>query len=108
MDADDLKDRIDIYLPRDIENDMGESVREYSLIRSIWASIRTVSGVRRTDNGTEFFDVVHKVTVRKASLPDICTEMYFENCGLKLYVESWEPTYKRKGFLTVACKGVIE
>lgn len=108
MDADDLKDRIDIYLPKDIENDMGEKVREYSYVRHIWAKIKTNPGVVRSEGVAEFFDVVHKVTVRKASLPDICKEMYFENCGLKLYIESWEPAYERKGFLTVTCRGVIE
>ena len=108
MDADDLKDRIDVYLPTESKNDMGETVKDFSFSRAIWASIKPTAGSRDNQGVAEFASVTHKIVVRESSLPDIRTDMYFENRGLKLYVESWYPVYNRKGFMEVHCRMVIE
>lgn len=108
MDADNLKDLIDVYLPVDLKNDMGETVKDFSRVKQIWASIRPSSGARRGEGVAELTDITHRVIVRESALRDIRTDMYFENRGLKLYVDYWMPVYNRKGFLEIYCKGVIE
>ena len=47
-----------------------------------------------------------RVTVREASLPEICREMYFVVRGQRLDVQYWYPIYNRRGWLEIFCRMV--
>ena len=64
-------------------------------------------------NGWHVFEIIiahldceRNMTIREASLPEICREMYFVVRGQELDVLYWYPIYNRRGWLAIFCRMV--
>lgn len=105
--AGDLRERAAVYRAAPVTDENNETDYAYQPLRTIWANVTPTSG--RTENlpgEAERAEITHKVTIREASLPEICRGMYFVVRGLRLDVLYWYPIYNRRGWLEIFCRMV--
>ena len=103
--AGELRERVEVWKAEPATNEQYETEYIYQPLRTIWANVTPSSGRTETLPGdTERAEITHKVTIREASLPEICREMYFVVRGQKLDVQYWYPVYNRRGWLEIFCR----
>lgn len=105
----DFKHLIDIYARTESENEFGENEFKYKKIKQIHASISTAWARQTSITGEmEGANVTHRIIARSSAIPNLSTDMYFICKGQKLSVLYWYPIYKKRGFIEIYCKLVLE
>ena len=105
--AGDLRDRLEVWMAGPVKDEYGETDYVYKVLRTIWGNVTPSSGrTAELPGEAERAEITHRVTVREASLPEICREMYFVVRGQRLDVQYWYPIYNRRGWLEIFCRMV--
>lgn len=105
--AGDLRERLAVWKAEPVTDEYGETDYPYQLLRTIWGNVSPSSGrTAELPGEAERAEITHRVTVREASLPEICREMYFVVRGQRLDVQYWYPIYNRRGWLEIYCRMV--
>lgn len=105
--AGDLRDRLEVWKAEPVTDESKETDYAYKPLRTIWGNVVPSSGrTAELPGEVERAEITHKVTIREASLPEICREMYFVVRGQELDVLYWYPIYNRRGWLEIFCRMV--
>ena len=105
--AGDLRDRLEVWKAEPVTDENKEPDYAYKPLRTIWGNVVPSSGrTAELPGEVERAEITHKVTIREASLPEICREMYFVVRGQELDVLYWYPIYNRRGWLEIFCRMV--
>ena len=96
--AGDLRERAAVYRAAPVTDENNETDYAYQPLRTIWAHVTPTSGrTAELPGEAERAEITHKVTIRAASLPEICREMYFVVRGLRPVSYTHLDVYKRQG-----------
>ena len=107
--AGDLKSRVEVLRRGKSKNSLGEDTYGYSPDRKVWARIVPTSGRRESVEGDmERAAVTHRVTVRRASIPEFQTDLRLRFRGQDYTVQYFYPNYRDSGFVDLFVKLEVE
>lgn len=107
--AGELRNRVEVLARVEGTNDLDETTYTYEPKRKIWAQIVPISGRTEPVEGRmEQVEVSHRFTIRRASLPELSTDLAFRYRGQVYQAAYFYPNYKNSGFLDVFCGLVVE
>lgn len=107
--AGDLRSRVTVMRRVPGKNALGEDTYDYEPERKIWARIVPASGRRASLEGDmERAEITHRVTVRRASIPDLQTDLRLRFRDQNYDVQYFYPNYRDSGFVDIFVKLVVE
>lgn len=107
--AGDLRSRVTVMRRVPGKNALGEDTYDYEPDRKVWARIVPTTGRRESLEGdVERAEVTHRITVRRASIPNLTTDLRMRYRGQVYEVQYFYPNYRDSGFLDLYVKLVIE
>ena len=107
--ANDLKCRVELLRRTARSNDLEERTYDYVPERRFWAEIVPTVGRRETIEGDmEQVEVSHRISCRRAALPELTTDMRLRFRGQEYAVRYFYPNYKRTGWMDIFVTLVVE
>ena len=107
--AGELRNRVEVLRRTGRINPLGEQTYDYETERRVWAKIEPTAGRGETVEGDmERAEVTHRITVRRASIPNLTTDLRLRFRGQVYEVQYFYPNYRDSGFLDLYVKLVIE
>lgn len=107
--AGDLRSRVTVMRRVPGKNALGEDTYDYEPDRKVWARIVPATGRRESLEGDmERVEVTHRVTVRRASIPELRTDLRLRYRGQDYEVRYFYPNYRDGGFVDLFVRLVVE
>lgn len=107
--AGDLRSRVTVMRRVPGKNALGEDTYDYKPDRKVWARIVPATGRRESLEGDmERVEVTHRVTVRRASIPELRTDLRLRYRGQDYEVRYFYPNYRDGGFVDLFVRLVVE
>ena len=107
--AGELRNRVEVLRRTGRINPLGEQTYDYVTERGVWAKIVPTAGRCETVEGDmERAEVTHRISVRRASIPNLTTDLRRRFRGQVYEVQYFYPNYRDSGFLDLYVKLVIE
>ena len=107
--AGDLRSRVTVMRRVPGKNALGEDTYDYEPDRKVWARIVPTTGRRESLEGdVERAEITHRVTVRRASIPELRTDLRLRYRGQDYEVRYFYPNYRDGGFVDLFVRLVVE
>ena len=107
--AGDLRNRVEVLRRTGRINPRGEQTYDYEAERRVWAKIVPTAGRGENVEGDmERAEVTHRITVRRASIPNLTTDLRLRFREQVYEVQYFYPNYRDSGFLDLYARLVIE
>lgn len=107
--AGELRNRVEVLRRTGRINPLGEQTYDYETERRVWAKIVPTAGRGEAVEGDmERAEVTHRITVRRASIPNLTTDLRLRFRGQVYEVQYFYPNYRDSGFLDLYVRLVIE
>ena len=107
--AGELRNRVEVLRRTGRITPLGEQTYDYETERRVWAKIVPTAGRGETVEGDmERAEVTHRITVRRASIPNLTTDLRLRFRGQVYEVQYFYPNYRDSGFLDLYVRLVIE
>ena len=107
--AGNLRSRVTVLRRVKKTNELGETIYDYEPERKIWARIVPTTGRMESLEGEmDRTAVTHRVTVRRASVPELNTDLRLRFREQDYQVQYFYPNYRDGGFLDIFVKLVVE
>lgn len=107
--AGDLRSRVTVLRRVKTKNALGEDDYTYEPERKVWARIVPTTGRTESLEGDmERVEVTHRVTVRRAAIPELQTDLRLRYRDQDYQVRYFYPDYRDGGFLDLFVRLVIE
>ena len=109
MSAGDLRSRVTVLRRVEKTNELNETTYDYEPERKVWARIVPTTGRMESIEGeVDRVEVTHRVTVRRASIPELNTDLRLRFRDQDYQVQYFYPNYRDSGFLDIFVKLVVE
>lgn len=107
--AGDLRSRVTVLRRVEKTNELNETTYDYEPERKIWARIVPTTGRMESLEGEmERVEVTHRVTVRRASIPNLQADLRLRFRGQDYVVRYFYPNYRDGGFVDLYVRLVVE
>lgn len=107
--AGDLRSRVTVLRRVPGKNALDEDTFDYEPERKVWARIVPASGRRESvEGGMDRAEITHRVTVRRASIPNLQTDLRLQFRGQDYDVQYFYPNYRDGGFVDLFVRLVVE
>ena len=107
--AGDLRSRVTVMRRVPGKNALGEDTYDYEPDRKVWARIVPTTGrTEALEGDMERVEVTHRVTVRRASIPELRTDLRLRYRGQDYEVRYFYPNYRDGGFVDLFVRLVVE
>lgn len=107
--AGELRNRVEVLRRAEQVNSLNERTYSYEPERRVWAKIVPTAGRGEDLEGDmERAEVTHRITVRRASIPDLTTDLRLRYRGQVYEVQYFYPNYRDSGFVDLFVRLVIE
>lgn len=106
--AGELRNRVELMQRVQTENELGEITYDYAPYdppKKVWAQIVPLSGRTETLPGeVDRVAVTHRITVRRASIRELTTDLRITYRGQAYQVLYFYPNYKQNAWVEIFCK----
>lgn len=106
--ANDLRHRVEVYMPKLQENELNESEQIYEKVKSVYASVLPKSGKRNDADSyggdVQSAEVTHEFTIRRCAIPMLSIETKLKLDGCFFDVLFFFPQYKHLDRIIVSCR----
>lgn len=107
--AGELRNRVEVLRRTGQINPLGEQTYDYETERRVWAKIVPTAGRgEAVEGGMERAEVTHRITVRRASIPNLTTDLRLRYRGQVYEVQYFYPNYRDSGFVDLFARLVID
>lgn len=107
--AGELRSRVEVLRRVKAENTLREEYYTYETERKVWARIVPTTGrTEPLEGNMERVEVTHRVSVRRASIPELCTDLRLRYRGQDYEVRYFYPNYRDGGFVDLFVRLVVE
>ena len=107
--AGELRNRVGVLRRTERVNSLGERTYDYEQEGRVWAKITPSSGrTEAVEGDMERVEVSHRVTVRRAAIPKLATDLRLTYRGQVYEVQYFYPNYRDSGFVDIFVKLVVE
>ena len=107
--AGELRNRVQVLRRVERTNPLGERTYDYEAERRVWAKIVPTTGRSETVEGDmDRAEVTHRITVRRASIPNLTADLRLRYRGQVYEVQYFYPNYRDSGFVDLFARLVID
>ena len=107
--AGELRNRVEVLRRAEQVNSLHERTYGYESERRVWARILPTAGRGGDLEGDmERVEVTHRITVRRASIPNLTADLRLRYRGQVYEVQYFYPNYRDSGFVDLFARLVIE